>query len=134
MTWIRFSESKDLDNLSNTCGLSFNFENDKDKPSRTSSKTSRDSEPEVVVVETVDADADDGETPQDEDSVSIFDETDQEGGAVLITNKILHKLFVKEFKVVSETGRWVYSLFKLGLFFSPMISDFQMGGPWLPGW
>ena len=41
-----------LDNLNNTCGLSFNFENDKDEPSRTSSKTSRDSEPEVVVVET----------------------------------------------------------------------------------
>ena len=91
-----------LDNLNNTCGLSFNFENDKDK----SSRTSRDSEPEVVVVETVDADADDGgETPQEEESVSIFEETDQEGGAQIITNKILHKLFVKEFKVVSEAGR-----------------------------
>ena len=94
-----------LDNLSNTCGLSFNFENEKDKSSRTSSMTSRDSEPEVVVVETVDADGDDGETPQEEDSVSIFEETDQEGGALLITNKILHKLFVKEFKVVCDTGR-----------------------------
>ena len=94
-----------LDNLNNTCGLSFNFENDKDNSSRTSSETSRDSEPEVVVVETVDADGDDGETPQDEESVSIFEETDQEGGALLITNKILHKLFVKEFKVVCETGR-----------------------------
>ena len=94
-----------LDNLNNTCGLSFNFENDKDKPSRTSSRTSRDSEPEVVVVETVDADGDAGETPQEEDSVSIFEETDQEGNAVFITNKILHKLFVKEFKVVCETGR-----------------------------
>ena len=94
-----------LDNLNNTCGLSFNYEKDQDKPSRTSSKTSRDSEPEVVVVETVDADGDDGETPQEEDSVSIFEETDQEGNAVLITNKILHKLFVKEFKVVSEAGR-----------------------------
>ena len=79
-----------LDNLNNTCGLSFNFENET---------------VENVVVETVDADADDGETPQEEDSVSIFEETDQEGGALLITNKILHKLFVKEFKVVSETGR-----------------------------
>ena len=90
-----------LDNLNNTCGLSFNFENDKDEPSR----TSRDSEPEVVVVETVDADGEDGETPQDEESVSIFEETDQEGGAQIITNEILHKLFVKEFKVVSEAGR-----------------------------
>ena len=62
-----------LDNLNNTCGISFNF--------------------------------DDGETPQQEASAGIFEETDQEGNAVLITNKILHKLFVKEFKVVSETGR-----------------------------
>ena len=94
-----------LDNLNNTCGLSFNFENDKDEPSRTSSKTSRDSEPQVVVVETVGADTDHGETPNQEDSVSIFEETDQEGGALLITNTILHKLFVKKFKVVSEAGR-----------------------------
>ena len=62
-----------LDNLNNTCGISFNF--------------------------------DDGETPHQEDAVSIFEETDHEGNAQIITNKILHKLFVKEFKVVSETGR-----------------------------
>ena len=105
--------------MSNTCGIDFHFANDIGKRSRVNNPCSKTGKLTKVVV--VDAEYA-GEIQQQEDAVSIFDCIDEEDGALLITNEILHKLFVKQFRVVSENGKWVYQVFLEFYFVSEWVS------------
>ena len=91
-----------LDNGSNTCGIDFHFENEKKECFRRINSTS--SAPADLVVEHAGADAVSDEVPQ-VDSVSIVDAEQPENSTPIIDNGILRKLFVKEFKMMSEQGR-----------------------------
>ena len=90
-----------LDNGSNTCGIDFHFANDTEESSQASSTSSPPADAELAGAAAEHAGAA-AEDPQ-VDSVSIFNAENQKSN---IDKGILDKLFVKEFKVVSEEGRW----------------------------
>ena len=91
-----------LDNGSNTCGIYFHFANDTEERSRTSSTSSPPADVQLAGAASAEAALSADEDPQ-VDSVSIFNAENQKSN---IDKGILDKLFVKEFKVVSEEGRW----------------------------
>ena len=93
-----------LDNGSNTCGIDFHFANDTEERSRTSSTSSPPADVQLAGAASAEAALSADEDPQ-VDSVSIFDVEEPKSSIPIVNNEILNKLFVKEFKVVSEEGR-----------------------------
>ena len=97
-----------LDNGSNTCGIYFHFANDTEERSRTSSTSSPPADVQLAGAASAEAALSADEDPQ-VDSVSIFDVEEPKSSIPIVNNEILNKLFVKEFKVMSEVGRWEHS-------------------------
>ena len=93
-----------LDNGSNTCGIDFHFANDTEERSQVSSTSSAPAVVELAGAASAEAALSADEDPQ-VDSVSILNAEEPESSIPIVNNEILNKLFVKEFKVMSEVGR-----------------------------
>jgi len=96
-----------LDNGANTCGIDFHFENDKVEGALAEVEVKENEEniPLNSRVETEDVPEESSSIVED-DSTSII--TDEEPrGDKYFEFRVLEKLFISEFKVVSEEGRWV---------------------------